>query len=171
MRWLAWPQTQQYAPQTCNITKREADMLTLRLLLVLFVSFVSMVPQSADATWRPEYGNNPVAIQRWFKQAEPTLPAQQRLKINKCCEKAERLMTKFVNLPGMGWMYYPDPGCTTRGCALLPILDDVVHEGEIRALEPQDDNLPQFKQMRQEGVLFIYNGAPSCFWYPRGNEN
>ena len=149
---------------------READM-TLRLLLVLFVSFVSMAPQGADATWRPEYGNNPVAIQRWFKQAAPTLPAQQRLNIKTCCERAERLMTKFVNLPGMGWMYYPDPGCTTRGCALLPILDDVVHEEEVHALEPQDDNLPQFKQMRREGVLFIYNGAPSCFWYPRATDN
>jgi len=149
-------------------SQREADMW-FRLLLVLFVSI--MVPQGADATWRPEYADNPVAVQRWFKQAAPTLPAQRRLNINKCCEKAERLMTKFVNLPGMGWMYYPDPGCTTRGCALLPILDDVVHEDEIHALEAKDDNLPQFKQMRREGVLFIYNKVPSCFWYPRATDN
>ncbi len=53
-----------------------------------------------------------------------------------------------------------------KGCKLLVIPDDVVHEGEIHAKDPKDDTLPEFDAMRREGVLFIYLGQPSCFWPP-----
>ena len=90
-----------------------------------------------------------------------------RLGIYTCCAQSERLMTKFVGA-GSEWSYYPDPNCTRAGCALLPIPNDVVHDEPIKALDPADDDLPEFKAMRREGVIFIWNHKPTCFWPPEG---
>lgn len=143
----------------------------------------------ALSTWRPEYANSPKAVQDWFKAATVAgweqysacraksqtvadcahhSPAHIRLGIANCCEEAERLKTKFVSNAQSEWAYYPDPACVTDGCALLPIPNDIVHDKPIRALDPKDNNLPEFEQMRREGVLFIYQGKPSCFWAPKG---
>lgn len=135
-----------------------------RLLLSFILLCAAIFP--ASATWKPEYGKNPAAVQEWFKQAAPPLAGAARLGIGRCCERAERLMTKFVAGAAGDWSYYPDPNCTHAGCALLPIPNDVVHNEPIRALDPKDNDLPEFQAMRREGVLFIWNGAPSCFWPP-----
>lgn len=138
------------------------------MLRALFgVLLACVLATSANATWKPEYGKSPAPVQAWFKAARTTSGAFERLGIGICCEQAERLMTKFVASPGGEWAYYPDPACTRKGCKLLPINNDVVHEDELHALDPADDGLPEFEQMRREGVLFIYNGAPSCFWPPK----
>jgi hypothetical protein len=79
-------------------------------------------------------------------------------------------MTKFVADTGHEWSYYPDPNCAHKGCRLKPIPDDVVHEDEIHAPDPADDSLPEFELMRQQGVLFIYHGEPSCFWPPQRSD-
>ncbi len=130
-----------------------------------------------ETTWKPEYGKNPPGVTAWFKQAR--VPggcdngghAWTRLGICGCCENADRLKTKFIGTPGGEWAYYPDPDCTTKGCALKAIPADVVHEEEIHALNGYDDRLAEFAQMRREGVLFIYRGEPACFWYPRATDN
>lgn len=119
----------------------------------------------AYATWKPQYDKNPEPVKEWFVAATPTKAAGARLGIATCCEQAERLMTKFVGA-GTEWSYYPDPNCTHAGCSLLPIPNDVVHEQPIKALDPKDDGLDEFKAMRREGVLFIWNGKPTCFWPP-----
>lgn len=123
-----------------------------------------------EVTWKPEYSKVPQPVIDWFKaqlvKGGAKGHAYQRLGIVECCEHAERLRTKFVAIPGQEWMYYPDPNCITKGCMLLPIPDDVTHEEEIHALKPEDDNLPEFIEMRKEGVIMIYNGQPSCFWPP-----
>lgn len=120
----------------------------------------------AHATWKPEYSQSPPSVQEWFRAAPLTNEAKKHFPFPVCCEQAERLMTKFVGHRGGEWSYYPDPNCTTAGCKLLPIPDYVVHEDPIRALNPKDDGLIEFEEMRRQGVLFIYQGVPTCFWPP-----
>lgn len=85
-----------------------------------------------------------------------------------CCDHADRLRTKFVGTGnGDVWYYYPDPTCTHKGCRLVRIPDDVIHPEEIKALDPKDDQLPEFDQMREEGVLMIFAGQITCFWPPQ----
>lgn len=135
---------------------------------------VAVLP--ARATWKPEYATAPEAVKHWFEAAQVNGgcsdkgAAFQRLGICLCCKWSERLMTKFVASPGHQWSYYPDSNCTVKGCPLKPIPDDVVHEDEIRALDPADDALPEFDAMRRQGVLFIYHGEPSCFWPPQATD-
>jgi hypothetical protein len=112
----------------------------------------------AGATWKPEFGRSPQAVQDWFAAAEIAGgqggPAHRRLHILKCCNQAERLRTRFVATPGHQWSYYPDAACIVKGCPILPVPDDVVHRDRIRAPDPKDDALPEFQEMRREGVLF-----------------
>jgi hypothetical protein len=147
---------------------RHASPSFWRGVCVLGVFFISAFwVLAANATWKPSYGESPAAVQQWFRSAEIMPAARARLGVYTCCEQAERLMTKFVGT-GTEWSYYPDPNCTHNGCALLPIPNDVVHEEPIRAIDPKDDDLPEFQAMRSEGVLFIWNGKPTCFWPPEG---
>lgn len=103
-------------------------------------------------------------------------PAHIRLNLVGCCDGPDRLKTKFVPSRNGDWSYYPDPECTHAGCKLLPIPRDVV---EHTPIEPRPGSLKGlnaaeiakvrtiFRQMRSEGVLFIFNGKPSCFWAPQ----
>lgn len=140
--------------------------IAMAIVLLVFASTQS------HATWKPDYAKSPLSVQNWFNSARvkggTTGLAYKRLGIAMCCKQAERLRTKFVGTTGGEWSYYPNPACITKGCLLLPIKDDVVHEDEIHAADPQDDALPEFDEMRAEGVLFIYKGEPSCFWPPTG---
>ena len=136
--------------------------------LLFALLFLDLALKPAAATWKPEYGKSPLAVQDWFKGARTTPQAALRLNFSYCCEQAERLRTKFIGRANGEWSYYPDPGCTKTGCALLPIPNDVIHDDPIKANDPKDDNLPEFEAMRREGVLFIYGGRPTCFWPPEG---
>ena len=135
--------------------------------LLFALLFLDLALKPAAATWRPEYAKSPQAVQQWFRSAEVTPAVRARLGIYTCCTGAERLVTKFVGA-GTEWSYYPDPNCTRAGCSLLPLPNDIVHEEPIKAIDPKDDNLPEFQAMRREGVLFIWNGKPTCFWPPEG---
>lgn len=157
-------------------TRRNIGILIAFLVATLFIwAFLTV----ARATWKPEYASNPPAVTAWFKEARVAggcdssdkARAWHRLGICGCCENADRLRTKFVAAASGDWSYYPDPNCTTKGCALKPIPDDVVHEDEIHAANGFDDTLPEFDAMRREGVLFIYQGEPSCFWPPDRSDN
>ena len=136
-------------------------------VMVLFIVKSAVV--AANATWKPEYATNPEAVQKWFQEATPTIAGAARLGIGRCCNDAERLMTKFVASQNGDWEYYIDPNCTNVGCPMLPIPNDVVHDDEIKAPDPKDNDLPEFKAMRREGVLFIWQGKPSCFWPPESD--
>lgn len=152
------------------MTRTDKAMVVMASALPSLLFVIWMLPfllPPAHATWRPEYAKNPQAVRDWFVAATPTKAAGARLGIATCCEQAERLMTRFVGA-GTEWSYYPDPDCAHKGCKLLPIPNDVVHEEPIRALDPADNDLPEFKAMRREGVLFIWNGKPTCFWPPEG---
>lgn len=148
--------------------RREAfrAAIAFGILAAAMLAVVVVLAAPVKATWKPEYGKEPQAIQNWFKAAKPTPVAGARLGIWYCCEQAERLVTRFVASAAGEWSYYPDPNCSHKGCALLPIPNDVVQNEPIRALDPKDNDLPQFAQMRREGVLFIWQGKPTCFWPP-----
>lgn len=103
-------------------------------------------------------------------------PAYLRLQVFGCCKNADRLKTKFIPSEDGDWAYYPDPKCTHSGCKLLLIPHDVY---ESTPIEPEpvwliglnEEELAKvahiFKQIRQEGVLFIHDGRPVCFWPPQ----
>lgn len=116
------------------------------------------------ATWKPEYAKSPNAVQDWFKEAQVTKEAQLRLGFKNCCDQSDRFDTQFRvdrSTAGDSWFYRVD-GQWVR------IPDDVIHSDEIHASNPDDDKLPEFEQMRREGVLFVYDGRPACFWPPQG---
>jgi hypothetical protein len=136
----------------------------------VFRSLIAASLLFSPITYKPEYDKNPAAIREWFKNAETTPLARLRLGFKSCCEHADRLMTKFVALPDNEWAFYPDPACTVRGCKLLPIPQDIIHNEGIHAIDPKDENLPEFEAMRREGVFFIYAGRPTCFWPPEQSD-
>ncbi|HET9285718.1 MAG TPA: hypothetical protein VFR24_27515 [Candidatus Angelobacter sp.] len=122
----------------------------------------------AQATYKPEYEAAPQAVREWFQHQLIMPAAQPRLGWVSCCDHADRLRTKFVGTNnGDTWYYYTDPNCTQKGCKLARIPDDVIHPEEIRALDPKDDQLPEFDQMREEGVLMIFASKVTCFWPPQ----
>ncbi len=118
----------------------------------------------AGATWKPEYADAPQAVRDWFRAARLTEAARQRLSFQNCCDQSDRFDTQFrvdKHTAGDAW-YYRD------GDKWVRIPDDVIHDDEIHAKDPKDDALPEFEEMRRQGVLFIYNGTPTCFWKPAG---
>ena len=113
-------------------------------------------PVRAQATWQPEPGFQPSpAVSAWFKAH------------SYCCLKAERVRTKFRVSTADGkdvWEYldgnqwrtlHPPYGVTEEGV--------VPPKGYEQALTTDQ----QFQQLRAEGVLFVYNGSPFCFFVPR----
>ena len=137
------------------------------LISFLLLFFVSI---SAHATWKPEYAKNPQSVQMWFQLQKMNPAVSIRLGYGSdafCCDHADRLMTKFVGGPVNEWSYYSDPNCTHKDCPLKQIPNDAIHTEEIHALNPLDDNLPEFAAMRREGVLMIYEGRVTCFWPPQ----
>lgn len=141
----------------------------MRSVVAIIFIVAALLPVTVSATYKPEYAKNPEAVQKWFQDAAPPTAGAARLGIGRCCNDAERLMTKFVASKKGDWEYYIDPNCTSAGCPTLPIPNDVVHEDEIKASDPKDNDLPEFKAMRREGVLFIWQGKPSCFWPPESD--
>jgi hypothetical protein len=137
---------------------------TIFILFILFIWALGM--NTAGATWKPEYGKSPPSVQLWFQNAQTTLESRPRINYIMCCEQSERLRTKFVGSKEGEWSYYPNPNCISAGCPLFSIPNDVVHADRIKAIDPKDDDLPEFKQMRRDGVLFLYHGHPTCFWPP-----
>jgi hypothetical protein len=101
--------------------------------VLFYVFWIALLTASmtiaSDATWKPEYAKNPPAVTARFKEARvpggcdnsQKAKAWNRLGICGCCEQADRLKTKFVADTEGDWSYYPDPGCTTKGCLLKPI--------------------------------------------------
>jgi hypothetical protein len=139
----------------------------MRVLFYIFWAavLIASTTLASDATWKPEYAKNPPAVTAWFREARVPGGCDTNEKA-----KAWKRLGIFVSDVEGDWSYYPDPECTTKGCLLKPIPNDIVHQDGIRALNPYDDRLPEFDQMRREGVLFIYQGQPACFWPPEQSD-
>jgi hypothetical protein len=107
---------------------------------------VAILASPVGATWKPEYANQPLEVQAWYRNAELTKAAQTRFPFKKCCDHSDVVKTKFnVNRTNAGdeWFYLAD-GEWKR------IPDDIIHWEE-RA----PSGLP---------TLFIYNGKETCFF-------
>ena len=115
----------------------------------------------AGATWKPT-GDEHQAVTDWYQSAKLTPAAQEHFPFKSCCEKADRFRTKFLVDKSSGddqWYYWVDN-------VWLPIPWYIIHYEGIHTKDPRYDNLPEIKQMRLDGVLFIYNGKTTCFWPP-----
>jgi hypothetical protein len=100
----------------------------------------------AGATWKPEYANQPVEVQQWYRNAELTKAAQSRFPFKKCCDHSDVVKTKFnVNRTSAGDEWFWLDGETWR-----KVPDDIIHWNE-RAPSGQP-------------TLFIYNGKETCFF-------
>ena len=98
------------------------------------------------ATWKPEYANQPLEVQQWYRNAELTEAAQVRFPFKKCCDHSDVVKAKFnVNKTSAGDEWYWLDGENWRR-----IPDDIIHWEE-RA----PNKLP---------TLFIYNGKETCFF-------
>ena len=145
---------------------RKAALFAVGITIIAAVVW-AMSAQAAEATWKPEYGKNDPEVLAWFKTRKLMPAAHKRLQYTDCCNQAERLMTKVIPAKNKygedGWSYYVDPKCTHAGCRLMPIPDDTIHDDPI----PPG---PAFRQLRAEGILFIYEGVVTCFWKPQDGD-
>jgi hypothetical protein len=115
---------------------------------VLWTSIaLALMTLSAEATWKPIYGESPQAWIDWFTNANTTEAVHKRLGWEKCCSHSDRFVTSFKH--DDHWYYQRD-----GRWVLIP--DDTV--------EPEDPTMPQ--QLKEEGVLFIYQDKVTCFWPP-----
>jgi hypothetical protein len=106
-----------------------------------------MLPLPADATWKPQYANQPQVVQDWYRNAELTLEAQKRFPFKRCCDHSDVVKTRFqVNqIDGRdAWFYEDTPGHMKR------IPDDIIH---------WDEHAPNGKP-----TLFVYDGKETCFY-------
>ena len=137
-----------------------------------FAQWTAFKSSAILVTYKPEYDKVPDAVKSWFEAQHVKGPCDQsgmayhKLGICGCCKNADRLMTKFVANKDQQWSYYPDPACTVKGCTLLPIPDYITHDEGIHAENPLNERMPEFEQMRREGVLFVYRGQAACFYPP-----
>ena len=109
------------------------------------VAAVALVSQ-AQATWKPEYADNPPEVQDWYRNAELTEAAKIRFPFKKCCDHADVVKTKFnVNRTNSGDEWYWLDGDHWRR-----IPNDVIHWGR---------HAPG-----GQPTLFIYSGKETCFF-------
>jgi hypothetical protein len=99
-----------------------------------------------NATWKPEYANQPIEVQDWYRNAELTKSAQSRFPFKKCCDHADVVKTKFnVNRTNAGDEWY-----WLDGNAWRRIPDDIIH---------WDQHAPN-----GQPTLFVYSGKETCFF-------
>jgi hypothetical protein len=123
----------------------------------LYGLLLSPPPKVWAVEWRPEYAQNAPEWQEWFKRAEVTKRAQSRFNWKSCCEHADRVKTQYrVNrVNGEDEWWFLDP--KTDKWVAIP--EYVIHF---------EDDATMPKQLKAEGVLFVYNGIVTCFWPPEG---
>lgn len=132
-------------------------------VVVLVVLMTGAFWNSAWSTWAPTGKEDP-ATKRWFEQAKLTPEACARLMIASChcCAKADRFKTEFrterEQSPGVN--RWKDVWYYKVGDVWIKVPEDIIH---------WEDDAAMPVQLKIEGVLFIYNGNPTCFWPPRQN--
>jgi hypothetical protein len=122
----------------------------LKLAAAVGAALILLAAKYANATWKPDYANSPPGWLAWFNRAELTKQARKRFAFKNCCEKADRFITSFKIESGR-WRYFSDG-------QWKEIPEDIIHY-------ENDPAMPE--QLKHEGVLFIYNGAETCFWPPQ----
>lgn len=108
------------------------------------------------------YIQAPADWQKWFSEALTTPESRPRLATqgfiwHSCCNHADRVKTQFKvseNKPYEDQWHYLDP--QTQQWVRIP--NDIIHYED-------DPTMPT--QLKIEGVLFVYQGLPTCFWAPQ----
>lgn len=144
---------------------RSSSLTGCRAANAAFLASLCLLPATALATWKPEFGKSSEAVVAWFKSAQATPAAQARLGFKSCCEHSDRFVTKFKvsKVDGSDQWYYQ------AGDQWLPIPSDVVHDEGVTPPTGHEDD-PDFVQLKAEGILFLYpngEGRPTCFWPPQ----
>jgi len=132
------------------VCSAKASQMWLKLAAGIGAALILLAAKYANATWKPDYAHSPPGWLAWFSQAELTDQARKRFPFKNCCERADRFKTAFRIESGR-WRYLSDG-------QWRDIPDDVIHY-------ENDPKMPEL--LKQEGVLFIYNGAETCFWPPQ----
>ena len=111
-----------------------------------FLAALLLLSSAAHATWKPEYAQASPEVQAWYRNAELTPAARERLHYQKCCDHADVVRTQFhVNKTDGGdeW-FYQSEGQWKR------IPPDVIHVGE--------------SAPGGQPTLFVYAGTETCFF-------
>ena len=122
----------------------------LKLAAVIGAALILLAAKYANATWKPDYAHSPPGWLDWFSQAELTDQARKRFPFKTAVNGsiASRLPSGLK----------VDGGAISVNGQWRDIPDDVIHY-------ENDPKMPEL--LKQEGVLFIYNGAETCFWPPQ----
>ena len=137
----------------------------MRIILALLMSLtlIHSVNASIDDNESPPanpWANSPYhewmskqIVNEWARRPDrdPYIPWTS------CCDHTDRVQTQFRvdKSTGKDQWWWLDPKDSTW--KLIP--EDIIHE-------EYDPSMPE--QLRREGVLFVYQGKPTCFWYPEG---
>ncbi len=117
--------------------------------------FVLLSSAAAEARWKREYAEQPVAVQDWYRKAKIMPAARHRFSFTGCCEHADVVKTKFNVVLADGEKYPQDAWFWLDGDRWRRVPDDVIHWGE-----HAPDGQP---------TLFVYSGRETCF-YPPGED-
>lgn len=119
---------------------------SVKVKTALLAALAAGIPAKLDVTWKPEYANQPLEVQEWYRNAELTKQAQSRFPFKKCCDHSDVVKTRFnVNKTTSGDEWYWLDGDKWRR-----IPDDIIHWQE-RAPNGQP-------------TLFVYDGKETCFF-------
>lgn len=107
--------------------------------------------------------------QRWMGEALTTERSRPGLAAkgftwHSCCNHGDRVKARMRSVKGADG--YADEWYYEKDGEWIRIPDDVIHmdiDEEADAARPT----PMSPQLKQEGVLFIYQGTITCFWPPK----
>lgn len=133
-------------------------LVVLLLSGTLLLGWAGLLVHAHDAL---HYIQAPPDWQKWFSEAKTTEQSRARLAAqgfvwHSCCNHADRVKTRFrVNREsGADEWWYLDP----KTEAWVRLENDIIHHEDDPTMPPQ---------LKVEGVLFVYNGVPTCFWAPQ----
>ena len=152
------------------------------IFFVLGILLGLMIASPSRATYKPEFATHSPQLRLWFQRARLTLEAYRRIGWYYCCEQSERVKPHYLINKKDGqdeWLYLCDGSADLQeACAgrevgtWKPIPHDIVHQDEIELKNPNNDPkvTEEERQLRAEGVLFIYRGTETCFWPPESGQ-
>ena len=152
-------------------------------LLIGFVGGLVFYPYKAGATYKPEFATHSPQLHNWFATAKTNRRGASRIGWMFCCEQSERVKPHYLINKKDGldeWSYLCDgsvdlqEACAGREVGTYkPIPHDVVHTDEITVPKGSENDprvVEEFRQLRAEGVLFIFHGTETCFWPPESGQ-
>lgn len=111
----------------------------------------------------------------WMGETMTTVRSRARLAAqgfvwNSCCNHGDRVIAKLRSIKDPSGKYedvwqYLKKGDAVHTDEWVRIPNDVIHTEEDLEADSKMKN-KMSRQLRAEGVLFVYNGVITCFWAP-----